>query len=393
MELSNEFTVSASIDETFAVLTDIEKIAPCLPGAQLTEVEGDEYRGTVKIKVGPITASFKGTASLVERDETAHRAVLKAQGRDTGGKGNANATITAVLEPAGDGTHVKIDTDLNITGRVAQFGRGALADVSQKLIGQFAERLEAEVLSGNGASTGEGRGAAGPGRRPGRAGGRLRRPPPPPSARPRRRRPRTRRPSAASTPPRPLRSTCSTRPVRRSRSGSCPPSWWRCWPSCSSAAGGSVGARNPLAGLESLAAASADPARVRAGLARLESQRPGIIDQLDADPRWARALAAVLASCPQLTPALFVDDRAVDGLGVARREQPGGREQRRGPGGVEATGAPADRGARPARRGRLRGDRRRDQRRRREPRSTPPSRWPEPSDWPSWRWGSSARPS
>ena len=154
MELSNEFTVSATIDETFAVLTDIEKIAPCLPGAQLTEVEGDEYRGTVKIKVGPITASFKGTASLVERDESAHRAVLKAQGRDTGGKGNANATITAVLEPAGDGTHVKIDTDLNITGRVAQFGRGALADVSQKLIGQFAERLEAEVLSGNGTSTG-----------------------------------------------------------------------------------------------------------------------------------------------------------------------------------------------------------------------------------------------
>ena len=153
MELSNEFTVSAPIDEAFAVLTDIEKIAPCLPGAQLTEVEGDEYRGTVKVKVGPITASFKGTASLVERDEAAHRAVLKAQGRDTGGKGNANATITAVLEPAGDGTHVRIDTDLNITGRVAQFGRGALADVSQKLIGQFAERLESDVLSGNGAST------------------------------------------------------------------------------------------------------------------------------------------------------------------------------------------------------------------------------------------------
>jgi carbon monoxide dehydrogenase subunit G len=152
MELTNEFTVSAPIDEAFAVLTDIERIAPCLPGAQLTEVEGEEYRGTVKVKVGPITASFKGTASLVERDEAAHRAVLKAQGRDTGGKGNANATITAQLEAAGDGTHVKIDTDLNITGRVAQFGRGALADVSQKLIGQFAERLESDVLSGNGTS-------------------------------------------------------------------------------------------------------------------------------------------------------------------------------------------------------------------------------------------------
>ena len=98
--------------------------------------------------------------------------MLKAQGRDTGGKGNANATITAVLEPAGDGTHVKIDTDLNITGRVAQFGRGALADVSQKLIGQFAERLEAEVLSGNGASSEQAAVQRRPGRRPGRAGGR-----------------------------------------------------------------------------------------------------------------------------------------------------------------------------------------------------------------------------
>ena len=123
--------------------------------------------------------------------------MLKAQGRDTGGKGNANATITAVLEPAGDGTHVKIDTDLNITGRVAQFGRGALADVSQKLIGQFAERLEAEVLSGNGASSEQAaRRSRDPSRRSGRAGARLRRRPPPPSARPRRRRPRTRRPSA-----------------------------------------------------------------------------------------------------------------------------------------------------------------------------------------------------
>jgi carbon monoxide dehydrogenase subunit G len=160
MELTNEFTVSAPIDQAFAVLTDIERIAPCLPGAQLTEVEGDEYRGTVKVKVGPITASFKGSASLVEKDETAHRAVLKAQGRDTGGKGNANATITAVLEPTDGGTHVRIDTGLNITGRVAQFGRGALADVSQKLIGQFADRLEADVLSG-------GRGAPAPADDPG----------------------------------------------------------------------------------------------------------------------------------------------------------------------------------------------------------------------------------
>ena len=128
MELSNEFDVAAPIDEAWKVLTDLETIAPCMPGAQLTEVEGDEYRGTVKVKVGPITAKFKGTASFVEQDADDHKAVLKAKGKDTGGKGNAEATITATLSPAGEGTHVVIDTDLNISGRVAQFGRGALAD-------------------------------------------------------------------------------------------------------------------------------------------------------------------------------------------------------------------------------------------------------------------------
>lgn len=155
MELTNDFSVSAPIDRAWAILTDLELIAPCMPGAQLQEVEGDDHRGIVKVKVGPITASFKGVASFLERDETAHTAVLKAQGRDTGGKGNANATITARLEPEGDGTtHVTISTDLNITGRVAQFGRGALVDVSTKLLGQFVDCVESKVLSGDGPSVG-----------------------------------------------------------------------------------------------------------------------------------------------------------------------------------------------------------------------------------------------
>jgi len=149
MELTNDFDVNAPIDKTWTILTDIELIAPCMPGAKLTEVDGDTYKGMVKIKVGPITAQFKGEASFVERDAAAHRAVLRAQGRDIGGKGNANATITARLEPSGsDGTHVTITTDLAISGRVAQFGRGALADVSTKLLDQFVACLETDVLSG-----------------------------------------------------------------------------------------------------------------------------------------------------------------------------------------------------------------------------------------------------
>jgi carbon monoxide dehydrogenase subunit G len=129
------------------VLTDVERIAPCMPGAQLQEVEGDEYRGVVKVKVGPITAQYKGAATFVERDETAHKAVLRAEGRDTRGQGNANATITATLTPDGDGTRVSVVTDLTVTGKVAQFGRGVMADVSAKLLDQFVRCLETTVLS------------------------------------------------------------------------------------------------------------------------------------------------------------------------------------------------------------------------------------------------------
>jgi carbon monoxide dehydrogenase subunit G len=147
MELTNEFEVAVPLAEAWAVLTDVERIAPCLPGAELKEIEGDEYRGVVKVKVGPITASYKGVAHFEELDEAAHRAVLKAEGRETRGQGNASATITATLSPSGSGTKVQVATDLAITGKVAQFGRGVLADVSGKLLDQFVQNLETMVLA------------------------------------------------------------------------------------------------------------------------------------------------------------------------------------------------------------------------------------------------------
>lgn len=154
MELNNEFRVGISVPETWKVLTDVERIAPMLPGAQLQEIEGDEYRGVVKVKVGPITAQYKGTATFLEQDEAAGKVVLKASGRDTRGQGNASAVITVTMSPDGDGTRVKVATDLTITGKVAQFGRGVLAEVSAKLMGQFVDALEADLASsGAGAPT------------------------------------------------------------------------------------------------------------------------------------------------------------------------------------------------------------------------------------------------
>jgi len=149
MELTNDFRVNAPVEEAWKVLTDVERIAPCMPGAQLQEVEGDEYRGIVKVKVGPITAQYKGTATFVEKDDAGHRAVLRADGRDTRGQGNASATITATLVDDGGGTKVSVVTDLTVTGKVAQFGRGVLADVSGKLINQFVQCLESDVLAGS----------------------------------------------------------------------------------------------------------------------------------------------------------------------------------------------------------------------------------------------------
>ena len=147
MEITDSFRVSTPIDATWKVMLDIEGIAPCLPGAQLQEVEGDEYRGVVKVKVGPITAQYKGTARLAEVDEANRRIVIDASGRDTRGQGNAKATIVVTMTPEGAGTKVDVATDLSITGKVAQFGRGVLVDVSSKLMGQFVENVERDVLS------------------------------------------------------------------------------------------------------------------------------------------------------------------------------------------------------------------------------------------------------
>ena len=142
MDLNHQFTVNVPVAEAWAILTDLERIAPCLPGAQLTEIEGDTYRGQVKIKVGPILAQFKGQASFVSRDDVAHKATLKGEGRDTTGKGNASAMITAELTSVTPtSTKCTVHTDLSISGKVAQFGRGALADVSDKLLAQFSENL------------------------------------------------------------------------------------------------------------------------------------------------------------------------------------------------------------------------------------------------------------
>lgn len=142
MELNHHFTVNVPVAEAWKILTNVELIAPCLPGAQLQEVEGDTYRGVVKVKVGPIQAQFKGQASFLERNDVDHKAVLKGEGRDTGGKGNASALITAQLTSiSATSTKVEVNTDLAITGKVAQFGRGAMADISDKLLAQFSENL------------------------------------------------------------------------------------------------------------------------------------------------------------------------------------------------------------------------------------------------------------
>jgi uncharacterized protein len=145
VELTHSFTVPVGIDRAWAVLTDVEGIAPCMPGAELREVEGDEYRGIVKVKVGPITAQYQGKATITEKDATAHRIVVRAEGRDTRGQGNANANVTATLAADGENTSVNVVTDLNVTGKVAQFGRGVMADVSNKLLGQFVACLETKL--------------------------------------------------------------------------------------------------------------------------------------------------------------------------------------------------------------------------------------------------------
>ena len=143
MKLSNEIDVNAPIEEVWKDFNTPERIAPCLPGAELQEVDGDNFNGLVKIKVGPITAQYKGTATYLDKDESSQKVVIKGDGRDTRGAGNASATITAILtEVSTNTTNVNVHTELTITGKVAQFGRGAISDVSGKLMTQFAKNLE-----------------------------------------------------------------------------------------------------------------------------------------------------------------------------------------------------------------------------------------------------------
>jgi carbon monoxide dehydrogenase subunit G len=161
MRLDNEFTVGVPIDQAWSVLTDLELIAPCMPGAQLTGVNDGVYTGKVKIKVGPVTAEYAGTAQFTEKDAAAYKAVIDARGRDSRGQGNANAVISAQLRADGDSTVVTVGTDLTIAGRVAQFGSGMIAEVSAKLLGQFTDCLEARLGAGQLGSVTEGSVAAG----------------------------------------------------------------------------------------------------------------------------------------------------------------------------------------------------------------------------------------
>jgi carbon monoxide dehydrogenase subunit G len=149
MKIDNEFTVSAPIDQAWETMLNLERIAPCLPGAAIQEEKGEgEYDGTMKVKIGPITANYKGTVKFEEVDEENHRAVLQATGRDARGQGTASATITSTLQEEGDSTKVSVETDMKLTGRAAQFGRGIAQDVATKMLGQFASCLEEEITGG-----------------------------------------------------------------------------------------------------------------------------------------------------------------------------------------------------------------------------------------------------
>lgn len=148
MDLTHEFTVPASVDSTWDAFNDLERIAPCFPGATLTEVDGDDFTGSVKVKLGPISLVYNGIGTFVERDAQAHRAVIEAKGKDKRGNGTAAATVTAVLAPDGHGTKVTVSTDMAITGKPAQFGRGVIQDVSDKLLKQFVDCISAKLSPG-----------------------------------------------------------------------------------------------------------------------------------------------------------------------------------------------------------------------------------------------------
>jgi uncharacterized protein len=155
MKIANQFTVGAPIGQAWDVLCDLEQVIPLMPGAQLIGHEGDDYLGKVKVKVGPVTSEFSGKVRFVEQDRDQHRAVIDAKGKEARGTGNAAATVTAALTADGERTSVTVDTDLKIVGKLAQFGSGMLQQVSEKLLGQFVESLEAKLSAENaGGATG-----------------------------------------------------------------------------------------------------------------------------------------------------------------------------------------------------------------------------------------------
>jgi uncharacterized protein len=149
VKLENEFTVDVPVEDVWNVLLDLERVTPCLPGAALTEESGDEYKGEMKIRLGPVTQNYNGTVKIEEADESEHRAVIRADGKDARGQGTASATITSTLHDEGnDSTRVRVETDMQITGRAAQFGRGVQQEVAEKLLTQFAECLEDRIMGG-----------------------------------------------------------------------------------------------------------------------------------------------------------------------------------------------------------------------------------------------------
>ncbi|MER6183736.1 SRPBCC family protein [Streptomyces sp. NPDC001652] len=145
MELHHEFTVPVPVDEAWRVLLDIERVAPCMPGATVQDYDGKTVNGSVKVKVGPITVTYQGTAVFEEQDEDARRIVLVASGRETRGQGTARATVTGTLTEQDGGTAVSVRTDLTVTGRPAQFGRGVMAEVGDRIIGRFAQNLAEQL--------------------------------------------------------------------------------------------------------------------------------------------------------------------------------------------------------------------------------------------------------
>lgn len=147
MKIANEFTVSVPIEDAWDLLTDLDQVVPLMPGAQLTGQDGEDVLGTVKVKVGPVTSEFSGKVRFVEQNRDEHRAVIDAKGKEARGTGNAAATVTARLHDAGQTTRVTVDTDLKIVGKLAQFGSGMLQQVSEKLLGQFVDSLEAKLAA------------------------------------------------------------------------------------------------------------------------------------------------------------------------------------------------------------------------------------------------------